>query len=185
MKHRLSPAAPLLAAALFVITALSTLTGFEPRAGAQSAGDPQHVVAVASGPKLPSSCSPTSGKVYFNLTVAASGRAVGLYRCSAKDTWTGPGVFANVYKGSAALDFGATAAGSCDALTITVTGAASGDVVSLGIPAALAGADSYQEFWGYVSASNTVTVKRCNPTNSTTALSNPAAATVTAVATRP
>jgi hypothetical protein len=83
-----------------------------------------------------------------------------------------------VLSASASLDFGATAAGACDALTITVTGAASGDVVSLGIPAALAAADAYQGFWGYVSAANTVTVKRCNPINATTALSNPAAATV-------
>lgn len=182
---KLLNAPALLLAALCVITALCAAGRFEPRAGAQSAGDVQRVVAVASGPKLPSACSPTTGKVYFNLTVAASGRAVGLYRCSAKDTWTGPAAFANVYKGSASLDFGATAAGSCDALTITVTGAASGDSVDLGIPAALAGSDAYQHFWGYVSAANTVTVKRCNPTNATTALSNPSAATVTAVATRP
>lgn len=85
-----------------------------------------------------------------------------------------------VLSGTASLNFGATAAGACDALTVTVTGAASGDVVSLGIPATLAGADTYQHFWGYVSAANTVTVKRCNPTNATTALSDPAAATVRA-----
>ena len=81
---------------------------------------------------------------------------------------------------SVSLDFGATAAGACDALTITVTGAADGDTVYLGIPAALAGSDSYQNFWGYVSAANTITVKRCNPINVTTALSDPAAATVRA-----
>lgn len=85
-----------------------------------------------------------------------------------------------VLTGTASLNFGATAAGACDALTVTVTGAATGDNVILGIPATLAGADAYQHFWSYVSAANTVTVKRCNPTNATTALSDPAAATVRA-----
>lgn len=79
---------------------------------------------------------------------------------------------------TSSLDYGATAAGTCDALTLTVTGASDGDTVDLGIPAALAGSDTYQNFWGYVSAANTVTVKRCNLLNTTTALSNPAAAIV-------
>jgi hypothetical protein len=85
-----------------------------------------------------------------------------------------------VLAGTGSLDFGATAAGACDSLTITITGAADGDTVALGIPTALAAADTYQSFHGFVSAPDTVTVKRCNPTNATTALSNPAAATVRA-----
>lgn len=83
------------------------------------------------------------------------------------------------------LDFGATAAGTCDSLTITVTGAADGNPVSLGIPAALATADTYQSFQGFVSSANTVTVKRCNLTNATTALSDPSAATVRATVFKP
>lgn len=86
---------------------------------------------------------------------------------------------------TASLDFGATAAGACDSLTITVTGAADGNPVSLGIPAALSEADSYQSFQGYVSAANTVTVKRCNLTNSVTALTNAAPATVRATVLKP
>jgi hypothetical protein len=85
-----------------------------------------------------------------------------------------------VLSGTASLDFGATAAGACDALTITVTGATDGNPVSLGVPAALMSASEYQTIQGYVSAADTVTVKRCNTTNATTALSNPAAATVRA-----
>jgi len=91
----------------------------------------------------------------------------------------------SLLSGTASLDFGATAAGTCDSLTITVTGAADGNPVSLGIPAALAASDTYQSFQGYVSSANTVTVKRCNLTNSTTALSNPAAATVRATVFKP
>lgn len=81
---------------------------------------------------------------------------------------------------TASLDFGATAAGTCDSLTITVTGAADGDTVSLGIPNALAASDTYQSFQGFVSSANTVTVKRCNLLNLTTALSDPGAETVRA-----
>ena len=79
---------------------------------------------------------------------------------------------------TASLDFSATAAGACDLLTVTVAGAADGDPVSLGVPTALAASDNYQNFTAYVSAANTVTVKRCNLLNLVTALSNPAAATV-------
>lgn len=81
---------------------------------------------------------------------------------------------------TSSLNFGATAAGACDLLTMTVTGAADGDTVYLGIPSALAASDNYQSFQGYVSAANTVTVKRCNLLNTVTALSNPAAADVRA-----
>lgn len=81
---------------------------------------------------------------------------------------------------TASLDFGATAAGTCDLLTITVTGAVDGDTVVLGVPAALSASDNYQAFTGYVSAADTVTVKRCNLLNAVTALSDPAAATVRA-----
>lgn len=83
-----------------------------------------------------------------------------------------------VLSGTASLDFGATAAGACDVLTLTVTGAADGDPVVLGVPHALSNADAYQSFDAWVSTTNAVTVRRCNLTNATTALSNPAAATV-------
>jgi hypothetical protein len=89
-------------------------------------------------------------------------------------------VAGGVLTATASLDFGATAAGACDSLTITVTGAADGDAVAIGVPAALATADTYQSFQGFVSSANTVTVKRCNLTNATTALTNAAAATVRA-----
>lgn len=83
--------------------------------------------------------------------------------------------------GSGAMDFGATAAGTCDSLTLTVAGAVDGDAVMCGIPNALATADTYQSFYYFVNTTNTVTVKRCNLTNITTALSNPASATVKCV----
>jgi hypothetical protein len=59
--------------------------------------------------------------------------------------------------GSATLDFGSTAAQTSSDLTITVTGASDGDVVSLGVPNASVNADTNYTAW--VSAANTVTVR--------------------------
>jgi hypothetical protein len=71
----------------------------------------------------------------------------------------------NVDKGlasTATLDFPSTAAGNCEVLTITVTGAAVGDRVILGIPNASVPGARYYYPTAWVSATNTVTVKGCN-----------------------
>lgn len=62
--------------------------------------------------------------------------------------------------GTAVLDFPSTSSNSTQDLTITVTGAADGDPVSLGVPAGSATAGM---FFAFVSASNTVTVRFYNP----------------------
>lgn len=148
---------------------------------AQSATDPTAPAAVGIGPALPSICRPNGGKyTAFNLTVAATGKPVGLYRCSALNTWSLAA--STELSGTASLNFGATAANDCDDLTITVTGAADGDVVSLGVPTALASSGE-TSVSGFVSASNTVTVRRCNH-NSGGASPDPAAATVRAQVTK-
>jgi hypothetical protein len=59
--------------------------------------------------------------------------------------------------GSATLDFPSTAAQSSSELTITVSGASDGDVVSIGVPNASSNANSC--YTARVSATNTVTVK--------------------------
>ena len=58
---------------------------------------------------------------------------------------------------TASLNFPNTAAQTSSDLTITVTGAADGDVVALGVPIASQNADSC--FTAFVSAANTVTVR--------------------------
>ena len=63
--------------------------------------------------------------------------------------------------GNAVLDFPSTSAGGTQDLTITVTGAADGDVVSLGTPNGSVGSGLY---FAWVSSSNTVTVRFFNPT---------------------
>jgi hypothetical protein len=87
--------------------------------------------------------------------------------------------------GQDSLDFTALAANSCEVLAVTVTGAAAGDAVQLSVPDALADVDGGTErtvFFGWVSATNTVSVRRCNVTGTATA--DPAAATVRALVTK-
>jgi hypothetical protein len=85
-----------------------------------------------------------------------------------------------ILSATASVDFTALAAGTCETFTITVTGAADGDSVSMGVPAAAWATTEYATIQGFVSAADTVKVKRCNLTNATTALSNPAAVTIRA-----
>jgi hypothetical protein len=92
----------------------------------------------------------------------------------------GGAAIAKVITGTSSVDFTALAAGTCENFTITVTGATNGDSVALGIPAAAWATTEYATIQGFVSATNTVTVKRCNVTNATTALSDPAAVTIRA-----
>lgn len=61
---------------------------------------------------------------------------------------------------SATLDFGSTAAGAVSDLTVTVSGAAVGDIVSLGVPNGSVTTEGV--FFAWVSASNTVTVRFAN-----------------------
>jgi hypothetical protein len=77
------------------------------------------------------------------VTIGASGTAI-----------------ASVISATGTLDFPSTNAHSASALTITVTGAAVGDVVALGIPTEAIGTNGV--FFGYVSAADTVTVRFCN-----------------------
>lgn len=84
----------------------------------------------------------------------------------------------NHISATAPLDFPIIGANSCQTLTITATGAADGDTVSLGVPNALASASSTLAFNGWVSAADTVTVRVCQIAGQAT--SDPAAATVRA-----
>lgn len=60
---------------------------------------------------------------------------------------------------TAALDFANQVAAGCEVLTITVTGAAVGDTVAIGVPNASDTTTS--TFYGWVSAADTVSVKHC------------------------
>ncbi len=60
---------------------------------------------------------------------------------------------------TAVLDFPNSPLTGCDDLTMTVTGAADGDICSVGVPNGSAGAESNFTCW--VSAANTATVRHC------------------------
>lgn len=81
---------------------------------------------------------------------------------------------AKVLKGSATLDFGSTSPGTSSDLTITVTGAAAGDVVALGADVSGAGTTN-GNYTAWVAAANTVTVRFSN--NSSITTYDPASAT--------
>jgi hypothetical protein len=116
-----------------------------------------------------------------NTTVAGTMGVTGNTAAVSSTLSVGGGAaIAKVITGTGSVDFTALAAGTCENFTITVTGAANGDSVALGIPAAAWATTEYATIEGFVSATNTVTVKRCNLTNATTALSDPAAVTVRA-----
>ena len=63
------------------------------------------------------------------------------------------------------LDFPSIDPYFCSSLTMTVNGAIDGDSVSLGIPNALMSGRPGLTFFGWVSASDTVTVRACNVHN--------------------
>ena len=59
------------------------------------------------------------------------------------------------------ITFGTVAANACNTGTITITGAADGDSVDIGMPNIVASASSTLVWSGWVSAANTVTVRLC------------------------
>jgi len=81
-------------------------------------------------------------------------------------------------KGSATLDFSSTLAAASGDLTITVTGAAVGDAVTIGLPAS---PDANSCFTAWVSATNTVTVRFNNYSASPI---DPASATYNVIVTK-
>lgn len=111
----------------------------------------------------------TVGSMNTILTGAAvAGKADTATQMIAGTGLTGGGTLAadrtfNVaaFKGNQTFTFGATADGAASdsTNTLTVTGAAVGDVVQLGLPAAVPAGFTYQ---GFVSAPNTVTVRAVN-----------------------
>lgn len=74
------------------------------------------------------------------------------------------GNYVKGFSGSATLDFGSTSSLGVTTLTITVTGAADGDIVDIGVPNAAFTAGLV--FTGRVSTSNTVSIQCYNSTGS-------------------
>ena len=80
-----------------------------------------------------------------------------------------------ILRGSQVIDYGSIAAGASEDQTVTVTGAAVGDIVAIGLPSTI---ETGLVFTAFVSASNTVTLRASNITGSPI---NPASATFKAM----
>lgn len=94
------------------------------------------------------------------MRLTATGLTLGTYMSPTNGIlWQGGAQLTNIYTATATLDFGNVATIGCADLTMTVTGAALGDVVDLGVPDASVVANSSYSAW--VSAANTVTVRFC------------------------
>jgi hypothetical protein len=118
--------------------------------------------------RLQGSVSPTtpnSGDIWYDTTSSANNLKIS----NGSTTFT----IAKTLTATATLDFGSTAAGGVSDLTITVTGAADGDAVSLGVPNGSIVASG--NFTAWVSATNTVTVRYSN--NDLTTARDPASGT--------
>ena len=124
-----------------------------------SAGGADRVITL---PDLNGTVALTGNPASFTALTATSSLTVG----------TGPSVN-GWFSGTASLDFPAVPANSCVVDHVTVTGAATGDTLALGVPVAATVADV--NYTGYVLAGDTVTVKACNV--ATAASANPPAGT--------
>lgn len=105
--------------------------------GVRIAGTP------SGGSNLNQALRVDSGSTYLGGSLAVGGAGASL-------------AIASILSATATLNFDLSAAVSQD-LTITVTGAASGDSVAIGVPAGSVTADT--AFFGWVSAANTVTIR--------------------------
>jgi len=144
-----------------------------------STGSPQATLDVNGDAAFGSSATRSTFTATGLLDLNAGGG--GGIRVSSGPT-TGATV-SGILSATASLDFGAVGGASCSDLTMTVTGAGDGDIVTLGVPNALASTTGLQ-FSGFVSAGNTVTVRTCCNNGETAGVANacadPSAATVRA-----
>lgn len=123
---------------------------------------PTAVVQIKAG-RAAAGSAPMKFTAGTNLTTAEAGAVefdgTNYFATSGTTRYT----LAKTLTATANLDFPSTATGA-STLSITVNGAADGDVVSLGVPNANAGPITTAFYTAYVSAANTVTVKFVNGT---------------------
>lgn len=131
---------------------------------------------VGSGPlttQYVTFAGPTAARTYTGPDANATLEYAG----SAKVVGSGGTSISKHLSATASLDFAAWGGTDCQDLTVTVTGAADGNAVTIGVPLALSSTAGVA-FTGFVSAANTVTVRGCKVTAGASA--DPAGATVRA-----
>lgn len=128
-------------------------------AGTNTAVDPTAKLHLGAGTAT-ASTAPLKFTAGTNLTTPEAGAVefdgTNYFVTSSSTRYT----LAKTLTATATLDFPSTAASSSSDLTITVTGATSGDVVSLGVPSG--SVPSNCTFFAFVSSSDTVTVRLLN-----------------------
>lgn len=113
-------------------------------------------VRIAAGGGLQKFEANTTGVDVSGALTATGKITAGDSTRSNKGIYVGGQIVNKILRASATLNFDLQSVSSQD-LTITVTGAASGDEVSIGVPAASVAASTL--FFGWVSAANTVTIR--------------------------
>lgn len=107
----------------------------------------------------------SSGQVQFNNSGAFQGRSCGTgFDCSGTNFQVSTATVPTYLTAATSLDFPSTAANACSELTISLTGAGTGDSVAAGWPSDF---DAGLQGTMYVSATNTVTVRICKITSGT------------------
>lgn len=105
----------------------------------------------------------TSGQAQFNNSGSFQGRTCGTgFDCSGTNFQISTATVPTYLTATATLDFPSTAANACSELTLTLTGAGTGDSVVAGWPSDF---DAGLSGTMYVSATNTVTARICKITS--------------------
>lgn len=117
-------------------------------------------LSIGGGTALSTSNQTGTGNIVLSASPVLTGTP-SLAAATATSINLGGATVTDILTGTASLDYSQAAGNACEVLTITVTGAADGDDVSLGVPNALSADNATSTFFGWVSASNTVSVKRC------------------------
>jgi len=154
------------------VTGASTLTGNVTAAGTLSVTGASTLTGLTSMVQASSTRFTVHDTSYFGGTATTTINSAGAITIGDGTSIT------KHLSATASLNFAALGAHSCEALTITVTGAADGDTVALGVPNALASASTTFAFSGWVSAADTVTMRLCQ--TAAEGSNDPAAATVRA-----
>jgi len=124
-------------------------------------------VAIKTPAAIPSTPQFSSAAVLYTDETAGAGNPVLKAKLKSSDGTVLSRTLAGLEErisGTAALDFASTAAQTSSDLTLTVTGASTGDSVCLGVPTAAVLANT--SFTAWVSAANTVTVRFNNYSSS-------------------
>ncbi len=98
-----------------------------------------------------------------NSTIGATTRSTGAFTTLTVGSSSTGSTIQRVLSTTSTIDFASTAVGTCTSNTLTLTGASSGDAVFLGVPGGVLSGLSLGTFFAWVSATDTVSIRFCNP----------------------